>query len=100
MHVESKLATIASKHVKPQHIDKALDAYKSHLATLDPKQVAAMHADGSFVDHADAFFKGVAEGAPDLASEQSTEAAADNKSPGWAMRASKAELQRVGFGKW
>jgi hypothetical protein len=100
MHIESQLATLASRHLHPQHIDRALDAFQKHLGTLDAKKVSAMHADGSFLTHADEFFGGVAEGNPALAAQKSTATAASKKTKAWAVGASKDELKKAGFGKW
>jgi hypothetical protein len=62
---ESRLATAAARHLKPEHIGSALDSFAQHLSTLPPDELSAA---GAIPDaHADAHFAKIAAEHPDRA---------------------------------
>jgi hypothetical protein len=68
--VESRIIGAATKHIAPEHIGAAVDAFHEHASKLPPDELAAA---GAMVDaHADAFFAKHAEENPSKARKRKT----------------------------
>lgn len=91
--MESRLGTLALKHVKPEHVDTALAALKEHAKSL-PDDHPANVDNAKAMQHADRFFEGCAAGAPETAVEQPKA----SYGPNW--RAESAALQKSSGFKW
>lgn len=101
----SRLGSLALKHLKPEAIDVAMGALKSHVASL-PSSHPVHQDQKAAMAYCDRFFEGAATGAPETAVEGAPadwrpQARAVSEQPDpIERRAASAALQKLSGYRW
>lgn len=101
--ITGRIATIALRHLQPQHVDAALANFKAYLGTIPAEKLDAMSQEQQ-AQLTDRFMQGAAVGAPDTAAIvdevpwQPVQRAVEERPEHW--RAESAEFQRASGFRW